>query len=191
MKTLDRILVGLVIVGTTSLGIGCKMQQAPQRLAKLKKPAPTVVDSEDEDSEATPSPKKKKHKAPDIDENESTGTSDPSAATPSKPAGPATPTGPATPGTSPDAGPQTPVNPNGLSYAKAVLPLMNRYCTECHHPGKPLDYTKVPFAAGDMKQMVDKLLATTTTTMPPAPRDKVPAEFATVVQKWAAEGMNP
>ena len=92
------------------------------------------------------------------------------------------------PGT--DAGTSMPPVTGGFQLT--VMPLLNAQgCTECHHAGKPYDLTRYPFAGGDPAMAADKLIASMTTTMPPAPRDKAPADVIEKVKAWKAAGMKP
>jgi hypothetical protein len=116
----------------------------------------------------------------------------PMAANPAPPMAPAMPGTPATPVT-PTAPmtPPAPINPNALRYARDIQPLMEQFCTECHHPGKSLDLTRVPFRAGATPDLVDQVVARATMDMPPAPRDRMPADALDKIRQWKTDGMVP
>jgi hypothetical protein len=68
---------------------------------------------------------------------------------------------------------------------------METYCTECHHTGKALDLTRVPFRAGDMGMLVDSVVQHAGSDMPPAPRDRMPSDVIAKIQKWKSDGLAP
>ncbi len=81
-----------------------------------------------------------------------------------------------------------PADPNAYSYAREIKPLMDQYCSECHHAGKSLDLSSAPSAAAKIDKVID---AAAGGTMPPAPRDKMPADAVEKIRKWKAHGLVP
>lgn len=177
-----RHLLGTLAIGSLVFSLGCDMLR-PQAAEKSGK-KPTVIRNEDDDSEEedTDTSNNKKSGSPGTTDDES-GDND---------AG-----GPGN-GTGIDAGPGAstiPANPNGLQFARDIRPITERYCTECHHAGgKSPDLVQFPLVVGTMADQaaaVDRVIATMGGSMPPAPRDRVPADAIDKIRKWKADGMQP
>ncbi len=78
-----------------------------------------------------------------------------------------------------------------LSFATDVLPILERHCTECHDAGRAFNFTTLPLSPLGAGQTVDVMLAFAATSMPPAPRDRVPAAELDVIRQWKAQGLHP
>jgi hypothetical protein len=85
--------------------------------------------------------------------------------------------------------PQLP-NGDGLRFATDVRPILDVYCTECHHAGKALDFTQYPRGPAS-QAIVELMISAATTTMPPHPRDRMPPEALATIRAWKLEGMRP
>ncbi len=176
----------------TVLLTGCDLGKAPS----LRGVGPDDVPAEDAPGDETGGKKKKKKDGGAADASDGQGedasaeqgTDAGGANDASAPSdGGATVDGGATPA---DSGTTMPPVTGGFQLT--IVPLLNAQgCTECHHAGKPYDLTRYPFAGGDPAMVADKLIASMGTTMPPAPRDKVPADIVEKVKAWKAGGMKP
>jgi hypothetical protein len=82
-------------------------------------------------------------------------------------------------------------NPNAPSFARDVKPILESYCLECHSGGVAPILVALPFSPGDTAQVTARILATMTTTMPPAPRDKAPATAVQMITRWRDGGYAP
>ncbi len=72
-----------------------------------------------------------------------------------------------------------PNDPKVQAFVKDVKPIFERRCAECHHAGKDLDLTKL-----NPKATMQKALATTSTNMPPSPREKMSADEIAIVKAY-------
>ena len=68
-------------------------------------------------------------------------------------------------------GTMDPNDPKVQAFVKEVKPILDHRCAECHHAGKDLDLTKLL-----PKATMQKALASTSSNMPPSPREKMTAE---------------
>lgn len=108
-----------------------------------------------------------------------------------------TPTPPAPgPGTNPlpgeqDPAPTDPPNRFGQELdatGKTAMAILMKHCSECHHAGRPNDFTQLPFrsaSSNDSKVILQKIIATAESgTMPPQPRDRLTAEEIATLKAW-------
>jgi hypothetical protein len=84
-----------------------------------------------------------------------------------------------------------PVDPNALSYARDILPLMEEHCTECHHPGRQPDLSIMPGDRTLRNFLAERILARGETNMPPSPRDHLSPAHLDLIRRWKLEGANP
>lgn len=113
----------------------------------------------------------------------------PSDLTPNNGGGPIKPD--PTPPTKPDTGGGIPIDPNALSFASAIKPIMVKHCAECHHQGghAPDLTNKTAF-----ETQFDKILGRiegTAQPMPPLPRDRMKAEELQTLRSWKSQGLKP
>lgn len=86
--------------------------------------------------------------------------------------------------------PPPPVDPNALQFARDILPILERHCTECHHQGRISDFTDLSTWT-DPVRTVERILAAAETIMPPSPREKLSADELDLIRLWRDQGMNP
>ena len=174
-----RQLLGTLAIGSLLFSLGCDMLR-PQGTAAKKGQKPTVTETEDTEPE---------------EEEDTTSSSSRNNGQPGS-TGSTTPPGTNMPGVDAGSGASTiPTNPNGLQFARDIRPITERYCTECHHPGgRAIDLTQFPFVVGSMADQgvaADRVIASMGGSMPPAPRDRVPADAIEKRRKWKSDGMQP
>lgn len=69
------------------------------------------------------------------------------------------------------------INPTGFA---AVAPIMKAQCSECHHPGTPIDLE----SGADASTAAKIVTALEAGTMPPAPRTRVSAADLATIKAW-------
>lgn len=89
----------------------------------------------------------------------------------------------------PDAEEMT--DPNAISFQRDVLPLMETYCAECHHPGRQPDLSAMPLDRAAREVLAERIIARGETNMPPAPRDQLTTSELDLIRRWKNEGANP
>lgn len=87
--------------------------------------------------------------------------------------------------------PEEPVDPAALQYSRDVLPVLEVYCTECHHPGRSLDLTSPPGDRSAREVLADRIIAAAQLSMPPAPRDRLTPAELDLIRRWKADGAQP
>jgi hypothetical protein len=107
------------------------------------------------------------------------------------------PTAPQGPGPQPGSIPpaQQPPNPGSrpigdsarVEYQTSILPIIQRNCSECHHPGTRLNLMSADVAADPRiaARIVELVGSSSSYRMPPAPRERVPAAETELLRRWA------
>jgi len=197
-------LMGLLISSSLVFSLGCDMlkQQAPEEKKGRK---PTAAAPEEGDVEEPTEPEDKPGRSSsssssgDPTGSGSSSSSSSSGATgggsssssSSSSSGAAGGGSSSSSSSSSSSGAALPPGPNDASFQRDARAVMDRYCTECHHAGgRVLDLTQYPFTSGSASEqaaLADRVIATMAAgTMPPAPRDKVPADAQAKFKTWRA-----
>lgn len=83
-------------------------------------------------------------------------------------------------------------DPGDLLYARDILPIIEEHCAECHHEGRMPDLVTLPRDASLRELLADRIIARAEqSTMPPAPRDMMPAAELEKIKEWKANGVWP
>jgi hypothetical protein len=91
----------------------------------------------------------------------------------------------------PDTGGGLPIDPNALSFASAIKPIMMKHCAECHHQG---GHTPDLTSKGAFETQFDKILGRIEGAgqpMPPLPRDRMKSEEIQTLRSWKSQGLKP
>lgn len=92
----------------------------------------------------------------------------------------------------PDPNPMPNPDPNAVRFTSDVLPILERYCTECHDPGRTLDFTALPLSPAGPELTIEMIIAAAEQQrMPPPPRDYVTGEELDVLRRWRDDGLLP
>lgn len=81
-------------------------------------------------------------------------------------------------------------NPNAMSFAKNVKPILEKHCAECHHPGgQAPDLTSKSTSESRFDKVVARIEGAGA-PMPPKPRDSVSASELETLKSWKSQGFN-